>query len=151
MATYTITYEKYKEYAKTNKITVPSWLKEKQFNEAMKIMIDQGKQHVCKFLIGLSDKYKTRQRFDLKWSKVDVADVIDSFRVPVVVSEKGMGTVNVAEVLRVLAPFSKMAKECLYNSNLHHDQVVYAYNSAQITMQNLRDVENMITQLKVIE
>lgn len=39
-----------------------------------------------------------------------------------------------------LQPFSEWAKECLNNPNLDNDQVVYAYNKAEIKMQDLRNV-----------
>jgi hypothetical protein len=55
--------------------------------------------------------------------------------------------INKQEIIRVLEPFARMANQCLHNSGLNKDQVVYAYNNAQITMQDLRNVEALINRL----
>jgi hypothetical protein len=51
------------------------------------------------------------------------------------------------EIIKVLHPFMMLAYQCLHNSGLNKDQVVYAYNSAQITMQDLRNIEELQTRL----
>lgn len=49
------------------------------------------------------------------------------------------------EMAKSLSPFYALADQCLHNSNLKKDQDVYSYNRATITMQNLRDVELVLT------
>lgn len=47
------------------------------------------------------------------------------------------------KLLKALKPFADLSKECLHNSILSEHQVVYAYNHAKITMDDLRLVENV--------
>jgi len=149
MAKYKITFKQFLKFCKQNGHVIPTWLDETIFKEALQVMEAQGKLHVCKFILDKSKENNTREQFDLKWSKIAVADVLELYRVlPVTSKDANSVTVNVEELLRVLEPFRAMANECLYNSTLHHDQTVYAYNKAQITMENLRDVEKLVNDLK---
>jgi hypothetical protein len=54
--------------------------------------------------------------------------------------------VNSKKVIEAVMPFLKLANECLHNSGLNKDQVVYAYNKAEITMQDFRNLETAINE-----
>lgn len=52
------------------------------------------------------------------------------------------------ELVAALTPFQKLGNEVLNNSNLDKDQVVYAYNKATITMQDLRNVLSVLSKAR---
>lgn len=91
-AEFRINFKKYREHCKTNGIQIPHWMNPMVFKKVVEFMENHQKLQACKYLTELSKEHKTRQSdfvetgyrgydFGLKWSKTEVADVIESFRV----------------------------------------------------------------------
>lgn len=149
---YKITFKKYREFCGKNHMLIPSWMNPVIFKHVLDLMMSGQKLQACKYLCDKSTEHNTRTEFGLKWAKVEVCDIIDNFKVfiPNPIEVKPITPSNLIttdEVREVLAPFKALADECLYNSNLHPDQIVYAYNRAQIKMEDLRKVVAIIEKM----
>lgn len=81
MTTHNLTFAKYIEHCKLNKIPIPSWLTGSHFLAVSKLYVADKRYEACRYLHELSRKFVTNPPFDLKWSKTQVVDVFDRFRV----------------------------------------------------------------------
>jgi hypothetical protein len=156
---YKINFKKYRQYCKENKIAIPDWFNPNDFKKVVQLMSEGLKLQACKYLCDRSTENLTRGcdhrgfDFGLKWSKMQVCDVIDNYKVILpepVESIKPIlpkNIIHVEEVKEVLAPFKAIAIEVLNNPNLDRDQTIYAYNGAQITMADLRRVIQILDKM----
>jgi hypothetical protein len=152
---YTITFKKYREYCKKNKIALPSWVKLDHFQHVIELMKSGHKLQACKYLCDQSTENGTRDMFGLKWTKKDFCDVIDMYKttsnevasVKLVKPVTPPNLLHIDEVREVLAPFKALADEVLNNPNLDRNQTIYAYNRAQITLADLRRVVEIIEKI----
>lgn len=142
-------------------VALPKWFDGNVYMKVLENINKGNKLQAVKFLYDLSRHHRTNE--GLKWAKVEVVDEIIRIGGGIQITSytpttplnrefewpemKPKVIVNKQEIIRVLEPFARMANECLHNSNLHRDQVVYAYNKAQITMQDLRNVEALLKRL----
>lgn len=78
--THNLTFAKYIEYCKTTKRPIPSWLTGSHFMAVSKLVVADKRLEACKYLLELSKKFMTNPPFDLKWTKLHVVDVFESFR-----------------------------------------------------------------------
>lgn len=83
----------------------------------------------------------TEETADLK---AEVEKWKERFNHPGVIEHRADMAKEIAELREALKPLGDLAKECLYNSDLNKDQIVYAYNKATIKMSDLRIVEKLL-------
>lgn len=133
-----------------NFLPLPHWFGQTVFAKVRDYINSGEKLMACKYLTDRSTQHNTRTDYGLKWAKTEIVDeIIHLGGTPRVISNMYNDPTPVApvvtreEMVNVLRPFVALANQCLYNSNLNKDQIVYAYNSAQITMQDLRNIENL--------
>lgn len=147
-------FKKFKQKRDKSFLPLPAWFDETVFTHVLKLINNHQKLEACKYLCDNSSCNNTRTEYGLKWSKMEVCDEIERIGGKPVQSNPiphslllGTGVTN-DEIRRTLRPFMDLADQCLRRSSLHKDQIVYAYNNAQITMQDLRNIEELYNKLK---
>lgn len=153
-------FETFKKRRSKSFLVLPTWFNEAVYNSTLAILNDNisGKLHACKYLVDISKQKNTRDHgYGLQWAKTEIVDPIESIGlgatlrehlfVPTPTITPIASSPTKEEIIRTLKPFMALANECLRNSSLNKDQVVYAYNHATITMQDLRNVEAIMKKL----
>lgn len=143
-------FSTFKKKRNKNFLPLPHWFEQTIFAKVRDCINSGEKLLACKYLCDISKAHGTRDEYGLSWAKCEIVDeIIHLGGTPRVISNQYYNptpvspTINRDEIINVLRPFVALANQCLYNSNLQKDQIVYAYNNAQITMQDLRNVENL--------
>lgn len=133
MAEYRINFKKYREHCLQNSIQIPHWFTHIIFKSVLEFMKKGEKLQACKFLTTLSKDNKTRRDpenpgytgydFGLRWSKTEVADVIESFKIHESVvhikPEFPKNIITTDEVREVLDPFVRIANNEFGSINLN--------------------------------
>lgn len=148
-----LTFKTFKQKRNKTFMLLPMWFDEKVYLTVQDYINNHNKLQACKYLVDVSKEKNTRDTYDLKWSKLEVCDEIEFIGGKPVLSNPipeslllNTGVTN-DEIKRTLKPFMELANQCLHRSILHKDQIVYAYNNAQITMQDLRNIESLYNKL----
>jgi hypothetical protein len=156
-------FETFKKKRNKTFTPIPKWFNEKVFNNMLSLINNNTKLQSVKYVIDISKE--NNDQMPLRVAKEEYLDEIELIggKVSNAVQQLNTSLTKVAQlverettpinsitkndVIRVLEPFAKLANQCLHNSGLNKDQVIYAYNHAQITMQHLRDIEELIKKL----
>jgi hypothetical protein len=145
-----LTFKTFQQKRDKSNLQLPKWFSETIFVKVCKYINTHEKLHACKYLCDKSREMNTRNIYGLKWAKIEIVDEIERIAVqsnPIPESLLlGTGVSN-DEIKRTLKPFMELTNQCLHRSTLYNDQIVYAYNNAQITMQDLRNIETLYNKL----
>lgn len=131
---FRINFKKYREYCKTNGIQIPHWMNHIIFKRVIKFMVNGEKLQACKYLTTLSKELNTRKPgigdshkydgydFGLKWSKTEVVDVIESFRVvhECEAPTPGKPIVSMNTIKEVIRPFAEIGENYYGEHKFHH-------------------------------
>lgn len=139
MIEYSINFKKYRGYCKKKGIQIPRWFTHAIFKEVLDYLKTGQKLQACKFLTDKSRDngtgFGTGYDFGLKWSKNDVADVIESFRVleplPLIRPEIPKNIITTDEVRDVLAPFLRLA-HVIHSNSFIPDEVRVTHSTKDL-------------------
>jgi len=150
-----LSFKTFKQKRDKSTLPLPKWFNEIVFIKVREYINSHEKLQACKYLCDKSNEMNTRNEYGLKWAKMEITDEIERIGGKPVQSNPLpnsllLGTrthVSNDEIKSTLKPFMELANQCLHRSLLHKDQIVYAYNNAQITMQDLRNIEALYNKL----
>jgi hypothetical protein len=125
-AEFAINFKKYRKHCLKNSIQIPQWMNCIIFKKVIELMENHQKLQACKYLTELSKENKTRYSdfietgyrgydFGLKWSKNEVCDVIESFRVhreyaiPAQEEQKKLN-VSINTIKETIRPFAEIGE-----------------------------------------
>jgi hypothetical protein len=139
-AEFAINFKKYREHCQRNGIQIPHWMNHIIFKKVIELMENHQKLQACKYLTELSKENKTRYSdfietgyrgydFGLKWSKNEVCDVIESFRVhreynvPVPTNPSSKSDVSIETIKETIRSFAEIAERCFGPRSLVPNEV----------------------------
>lgn len=150
---FRINFKKYREHCKKNGIQIPRWMNHIIFNEVVTFMERSEKLQACKYLTTLSKENKTRRPsigesyegesyeydgydFGLKWSKIEVADVIELYRVithyEAPAPAQSLQDVSINTIKDAIAPFAEIGERYFQPRQLVPNQVTVRVNTSDL-------------------
>lgn len=161
-------FETFKKKRNKSFAVLPKWFDEKVYNNVLQFINKQAKLNACKYLLDISREKKTNTLYDLRWTKVEIADEIEriggsvqsksshpstSVNITQLVTSlekktEPSGFINKQEVLRVLEPFAKLANHIeRHAGKLPPTTVLYAYNGVSMKVEDLVNIQNLVKRL----
>ena len=145
-AEFRINFKKYREHCLKNGIQIPAWMNHIIFKEVVKLMENDKKLQACKHLTELSKLHKTRRPpigetyeysgydFGLKWSKVEVVDVIESYRVIThyEAPAPSIPEVSIDTIKGIILPFAEFGKDYLKDRVFVPEEVTVVIKTADL-------------------